>query len=495
MWVARFGTLVPNRDDRRPCESHRVVADDVSMTTLLDPRAADDLPPAPPPPAPPAGRFDGWLLFAVVAAVVALIAAVVGIGLGSRAIDESKDNSGTGAASAATAVPTIHLSEFKIEPAEVDASVGQTLQVMNMGTTAHDLSIEGQNKTTGSIAVGTTGSLDTTGLAAGAYTLFCSIPGHKEAGMKATLKLASASGGAAAAPAAQTMSPEKMDEMMRSVTKSFPAKTAGVGGQALQPKVLADGTKQFELTTKVVQWEVEPGKKVEAWTYNGTVPGPTIKVNPGDKVKFVVHNELPESTAVHWHGILVPNDQDGVPDITQDPIKPGQTYTYSFTAQSTPAVGMYHSHHDAAKQVSNGLAGAFLIGDEPVPAGVSVSQQHVMMLNDSGTIGFSLNGKSFPATAPYIAKLGEWVEVHYMNEGVMAHPMHLHGLTQTVIAKDGFPVPQPYQADTILVGPGERYTVLVHADQPGTWAWHCHILTHAERDTGMFGMVTAMVVS
>ncbi|MEY2468242.1 MAG: hypothetical protein QOF21_940, partial [Actinomycetota bacterium] len=153
-----------------------------------------------------------------------------------------------------------------------------------------------------------------------------------------------------------------------------------------------------------------------------------------------------------------------------------------------------HSHQDAVKQVPNGLAGAFLIGELPVPDGVKVSQEMSMMLDDAGTIGFALNGKSFPATAPVVAQVGDWIEVHYMNEGVMVHPMHLHGLAQLVIAKDGYPLPQPYNADTILVGPGERYTVLVKADNPGTWVWHCHILTHAENETGMFGMVTAMVV-
>ena len=211
-------------------------------------------------------------------------------------------------------------------------------------------------------------------------------------------------------------------------------------------------------------------------------------------MRVVLRNELPESTVIHFHGIDLPNAMDGVPDITQPPIRPGETFTYDFTAQDTPAVGMYHSHHNAAKQVSNGLAGAFLIGAEPVPVGVTVTQEHVMMLNDSGTIGFSLNGKSFPATEPIVAGRNEWVQVHYMNEGVMAHPMHLHGMAQTVIAKDGYPVPQPYKADTVMVGPGERYTVLVQATVPGTWAWHCHILTHAEREDGMFGMVTALVV-
>src|SRR5207247_10786331 len=105
----------------------------------------------------------------------------------------------------------------------------------------------------------------------------------------------------------------------------------------LAPTVLADGTKQFELTSKVVKWEVEPGKRVDAWTYNGAVPGPTMRVSPGDKVKVVLHNELPESTAIHFHGLRVPTAMDGVPDITQKPVKPGETFTYDFTAQATPA--------------------------------------------------------------------------------------------------------------------------------------------------------------
>jgi FtsP/CotA-like multicopper oxidase with cupredoxin domain len=301
-----------------------------------------------------------------------------------------------------------------------------------------------------------------------------------------------ASHAAAAAPSATAkIDFNAMDEHMAMRTTMFPAKTAGLGAQPLAPIVRSDGTKEFHLTTKVVTWEVEPGKLVDAWTYNGTVPGPTIKVAVGDKVRVVVKNELPESTAVHFHGIRLPNSQDGVPDITQAPIKPGTTFTYEFTADRI-AVGMYHSHHNAVTQVPNGLAGTFLVGEMPLPAGVRVSQ---VVLDDSGVIGFALNGKSFPATAPIVAKEGEWAEVHYMNEGGMFHPMHLHGLDQLVIAKDGYPLAQPYLADTIAVGPGERYTVLVKADVKGTWAWHCHILSHAETADGMFGMVTAMIVS
>jgi FtsP/CotA-like multicopper oxidase with cupredoxin domain len=191
---------------------------------------------------------------------------------------------------------------------------------------------------------------------------------------------------------------------------------------------------------------------------------------------------------------------DGVDPYTQDPILPGDSFTYEFTALE-PAVGMYHSHHDAQTQVPNGLAGALLIGDMPIPdvlkeQGITKIDKSVnMVLNDSGTIGLSLNGKSFPATEPYAMKVGETMLVNYYNEGLMSHPMHLHQPTGWIIAKDGKPLLEPQPGDTISVAPGERYTVLYHFVDPGVWAWHCHILNHAEGPTGMFGMVTAVIVS
>ena len=430
-----------------------------------------------------------------VVAAVALVAALVAIGLSVRADDES---SAGGPAAPLTAA--VRLSEFRIEPGVVTVAEGGSLEVTNAGSVPHDLSIQTQGRKTPMLDSGKTASLSLEGIAPGEYTLWCEVPGHREGGMTGKLKVVA--GAAAAAPSAapsahgnHAMPADEMDAVMAKATKAFPAATKGQGAQLLAPTVLADGTKEFRLASEIVQWEVEPGRFVEAWTYNGTVPGPTIKVEPGDKVSVVLENRLPESTVLHIHGITLPNSLDGVPDITQAPIKPGGSHTYTFTAQSTPAVAMYHSHHNAAKQVGNGMAGAFLVGREPVPPGVVVAQEQVMMLNDTGTIGMTLNGKSFPATAPVVAKQGEWIRMHYMNEGVMPHPMHLHGMAQTVIAKDGFPVPQPYRADTVLVGPGERYTVLVQAELAGTWAWHCHILTHAEREDGMFGMVTALVVT
>lgn len=443
-------------------------------------------------------RRDGWLVGSMVVACIALVAAVIGVGFGARAIDESKQSvnaSATGDSAPISAM--VHLSEFAIEPNEVTVAVGGSLSVMNSGSVEHNLAVTDTPLATPMIAGGGSEVLKLDDLAAGTYTMFCAVAGHEAAGMKGTLNVVKGSGGsnvAAGTPTTHKMTADEMDDAMNKSMAAFPAKTAGLGGQVLKPTVLADGTKQFDLTAKVVKWEVSPGKTVDAWTYNGTVPGPTLHVDSGDKVAVVIKNELPESTSIHFHGIDTPNAMDGVPGITQDPVKSGQSFTYKFTAQSTPAVGMYHSHQDAVKQVPDGLAGAFLIGEVPVPAGVTVAQETTMMLNDAGVIGLTLNGKSFPATAPVVAKLGDWIKVHYMNEGVMPHPMHLHGIAQLVIAKDGFALPQPYNADTILVAPGERYTVLVHATVPGTWAWHCHILTHAEDATGMFGMVTAMVV-
>jgi len=441
----------------------------------------------------PRGFGIATATFTLLTVVLAFAALVVA----ATALSSSEDAKDQAAASNATAVT---LSEFSIEPTMVDVAAGGSLNVKNVGAVAHNLVVEGTDVRTADIGPGGSEMLDLSSLKPGTYTIFCDISGHKGAGMQAVLMLGTmGSGGGEASDAETAAQNDRLDEQQKRPVDEYVAQlengpnTEGVGAQLLAPTVLADGTKQFDLTAKVTEWEVEPGQKVQAWTYNGTVPGPTIKVQPGDRVRIVLDNQLSQSTSIHFHGILTPNAMDGVPFVTQDPVKPGATFVYEFVAQG-PAVGMYHSHHHAEHQVPDGLLGAFIVGDQPLPAGVTVAQEVPMVLNDAGVLGLSLNGKSFPATAPTIAKQGEWVEIHYMNEGLQTHPMHLHGLPQLVISKDGFPLAQPYQADTIAVAPGERYTVLVQATEPGVWAWHCHILNHAERDDGMFGMVTAFIV-
>lgn len=440
-----------------------------------------------------------------------LVVCVSALTLGVWSVGRTDGNGGT--ASGAASNVAVSLADFKIEPGGLTVASGGVLAVKNIGAVPHNLEVEGADLVTKDLNAGESDDLSLSGLAPGSYTVFCAIPGHREMGMETTLQITSGGGSSAAASPGEgsdsgthEMTAEEMDELMAKAVKAFPAKTEGQGALPLAPKVLPDGTKRFDLTAKKVKWEVEPGKFVDALTYNGVVPGPTIHVNPGDKVEIALHNELTESTVVHWHGITVPNEMDGVPDVTQHPIKPGETFVYKFTAQNSPAVGMYHSHHNAAKQVSDGMLGPILIGELPIPVGtlsktgytvpegIKISQEIPMVLNDAGTIGLTLNGKSFPATAPINTKKGDWILIHYMNEGVMVHPMHLHGPAQLVIAKDGFPLEQPYLADTVNVAPGERYSVLVNADRLGTWAFHCHILSHAERSDGMFGMVTLMTI-
>jgi FtsP/CotA-like multicopper oxidase with cupredoxin domain len=430
------------------------------------------------------------VLFGFIGVVALVVALVVGMGSDSTSVSTN-----------AVAAVSLSDSPFAISPKMISATTGGGLDVTNSGSMQHNLAVEGTSLATPMIDAGGSEHLDLSSLSPGTYTVFCQVQGHREAGMQAMLHLSAGGGGGSQTAAAgggndtssSSMSVEQMDQMMKESLGAFPAATEGTGAQDLAPTVLPDGTKQFELTAAVTKWEVSPGKTVDAWTYNGTVPGPTLKVAVGDKVAIVLHNQLPQSTSIHFHGITTPNSMDGTTYITQDPVKPGESFTYSFVAQG-PAVGMYHSHHFAVSQVPDGLAGAMIIGDEPVPAGVTVSQQQIMMLDDSGVVGYAINGKSFPATAPIVANVGEWVEIQYMNEGTQIHPMHLHGMPQIVIAKDGYPLASPSTEDVVTVAPGERYTVLVHATEPGTWVWHCHILPHAENDQGMFGMVTAMVV-
>jgi FtsP/CotA-like multicopper oxidase with cupredoxin domain len=282
------------------------------------------------------------------------------------------------------------------------------------------------------------------------------------------------------------------DALHQATTAAFPAKTQGIGLQELASRVV-DGVREFELTCGVTKWEVVPGRFVNAIAYNDQVPGPVIRVTEGERVRVRVLNKLQESTAVHWHGQRVANAMDGVPYITQPPIKPGATYVYEFTAGPFGS-HMYHSHHNATMQVGQGMLGPLLVMPRDNGVDPRYDKDELFILNDA-LGGFTVNGKGFPATAPYTAKLGQRIRFRFMYEGQMIHPVHLHGLTLEIFARDGYPLPAPFRCDTLNVAPGERWDAIVVADALGPWAFHCHILGHAEGQTGMFGMVTALVVS
>ena len=260
-------------------------------------------------------------------------------------------------------------------------------------------------------------------------------------------------------------------------------------------------TRRFELTVAETEWELLPGVTTTAVTFNGTVPGPVIRVTEGDSVEVVVTNKLSEATSIHWHGLHVPNDQDGVSGVTQDPIAAGATYTYQFTA---PHAGtfMYHAHGpNSREQIDRGLYAPFIID----PAGsdtlevdkeVTLTIGNWMIGDASGAMPgmdmgadntsmsmeydyFTINGKSFPATDAIEVQEGQLVRIRFLNPSQTVHPMHLHGTDMAVIAKDGEALATPQRLNVVDIAPGDTYDVVFRADNPGTWVLHCHDLHHA----------------
>jgi plastocyanin len=427
--------------------------------------------------------FGGMLLLAAI---------VLGAGPASG-------NPGSSASQAASEEPsgpigtiTIHAFDLGFEPTEITVpEAGEyTVTFVNDGGVLHDVTFangtkiqaEGRQQATGRVTIPAAG-----------LEFICSVPGHADGGMQGSVTVGSGHGShdPSASPS-ESMTAQEMLEHDAARTNAFPAETAGKGNVILEPTILPDGTKQWELTASVFDWETEPGVIVEAWGYNEMVPGPQLRAEVGDRIRIILHNELPAPTTIHSHGLFVPPDMDGVPVISQTAVMPGETFVYEYTIRNAGS-HMYHSHFMAQRQVPQGLLGALVVTDPNDPDEYASDIDYAMVLND-GPLGFTINGKSFPATEPIVATQGQMVRVRYMNEGLQIHPMHLHGIPQLVIAKDGWLLPQPHFEDTVLVAPGERVDVLIDASELGVWAFHCHVLTHAEGDDGMFGMVTALIV-
>ena len=207
----------------------------------------------------------------------------------------------------------------------------------------------------------------------------------------------------------------------------------------LEPQLDGD-TKVFNLTIDEMDWRIdELSPPVQALGYNAQWPGPTIRVNQGDRVRAVFRNNLPETTSVHFHGVEFDDFfMDGVPFVTEKPGIPGEDHVYEFTAVNAGS-HMYHSHHNATDQVGRGLLGAFIV-DPPTPQ-VPYDREYIWVSNDT-LGGFTINGHGFPATVPVLAAQGERVLLRFMNEGLMMHPWHSHGFSMELVARDGDPARQ-----------------------------------------------------
>ncbi|MBI5798536.1 MAG: copper oxidase [Candidatus Yonathbacteria bacterium] len=297
---------------------------------------------------------------------------------------------------------------------------------------------------------------------------------------------------------------------MMSMNMGQKAATKGPADRTPLPFTEKGGVKEFKLNAQAVNWEYAQGKTVVAWGYNGQVPGPEIRVTEGDTVRIAFTNELPVATTIHWHGIDVPNAQDGIPGVTQKAIEPGSTYIYEFVA--TPAgTHMYHTHGssammDEAEQLDMGLAGSFIV--EPKSYTSKPDKEYTIVLDEWNTSGmgmggsagamkmeydtYTINGRAFPNTEPLNVKKGDRVRLRLINAGTSTiHPMHLHGYQFKVVATDGNPVPEAAQLtrNTLPIHPGETYDIEFIANNPGTWLFHCHELHHADG-----GMIMPIVV-
>jgi len=280
----------------------------------------------------------------------------------------------------------------------------------------------------------------------------------------------------------------------RAATAAYDVDTRG--DEVLEPARIEDGVRVFELTVSQIRWEILPGVTVDAYAYNGQIPGPRLQVTQGDRIRIDVTNELDESTTVHWHGLDVPNEMDGPAGITQDPIQPGDTYRYEYTVKQWGTF-FYHSHDHADRQQALGLYGALII--DPADPGLQppADREYTIQLQEwlsregltypampmEGGMPnyFTINGKAYPATETIDMKVGETLRVRFIGSNTNdIHPMHIHGGPFTVVARDGaaLTTAQQFQADTINVGPGQRYDVLWNALEPGQWLIHCHINHH-----------------
>src|SRR5688572_4140910 len=276
---------------------------------------------------------------------------------------------------------TITAFDLGFEPAMVHVAEAGTYTVtfINDGGTFHDVTFadgtvigaEGHETATGEVNIPAEG-----------MTFICSVPGHADGGMTGEVMVATAdeSGGPEPTPGASRTAEETRD-IDAAVTAQFPADTEGQGNVILEPEVQDDGVLQWELTASVIEWETEPGTVVEAYAYNGMVPGPQLRAEVGDTVRIILHNELPEPTTIHSHGLFVPPDMDGVPVISQPAVMPGETFVYEYTLRNAGS-HMYHSHFMAEHQVPMGLLGAFVVTDPEATDDPQSDIDYTMILND-----------------------------------------------------------------------------------------------------------------
>jgi len=233
------------------------------------------------------------------------------------------------------------------------------------------------------------------------------------------------------------------------------------------------------LTAQVVTMQLLPGKTTQVWTYNGLLPGPLIRVPKGDRLIVHLQNQLPEATTIHWHGIRLPNEMDGVPDVTQPAVEPGGSFDYDFVV---PDAGTYwyHPHVDSAAEVGYGMYGPIIVTDPDEPT--DLGDELVLMLSDMqigddgaqdspdaggalatlfGREGNTLlvNGKVNPTLVARAGRRQRWRVINAAKSRYFQ--LGLSGQTFTRIGGDDNFIASPQTSDTIVVTPAQRADVVV----------------------------------
>ncbi len=273
----------------------------------------------------------------------------------------------------------------------------------------------------------------------------------------------------------------------RSETVSPPVTTLDVGDL---PFSWDAGVKVFTLVAEPVKQVIVPGKTLDLWGFNGSAPGPTIQANEGDRVRIVFTNHLPEPTGIHWHGLELPIEMDGVPGIGQKPVMPGEHFVYEFPLHQNGTF-FYHSH--MAMQEMVGMLGGFIIHPK-TPNVPRVDKDYLISLQEYAVLPNSsmpnsmnmefnwltFNGKSAPASTPLIIRQGERVRIRFINLGMDHHPIHLHGFTFWETGREGARQQESAwtRGNTVLVGVAQAKDIEFVGDRVGDWMLHCHLPHH-----------------
>lgn len=257
------------------------------------------------------------------------------------------------------------------------------------------------------------------------------------------------------------------------------------------PWKLVDGVKEFHVVAQPVQRELLPGFFSNHWGFNGSMPGPMIEVFEGDHVRIILHNELPEPTSFHLHGLELPVAMDGVPFVIQNPIPPGRSFAYNLTLHQT---GTYFYHAHFPMQEAIGMVGLFIIHPKKAYTPV-VDQDFGLILQefnikpasntpDTTSMDFNFltfNGKCGPLITPLVVRLGNRVRIRIVNFSTADHhPIHIHGHTFWVTGTEGGRIPESawWPGNNVLVGVAQARDFEFVANNPGDWVMHCHMFHH-----------------